>query len=364
MFFLYRIQVHCIIGPRLLIVMYEDPLHADCNLVCDGMSIKSSTIYNKTTGSFEGFVDFGCDIISDDENSVATEALVFMLVSLRKNWKYPIGYVLINKIDATNLHSLLSQALQYSVENNLKVYSITMDGTSTNLAAMKLFGCKLYDSGDVDGKFQFPGYSHDMFFIPGACHMIKLARNALADLCVLTTNNQSIEWKYISMLHEIQIKEGLKFANKLSNRHIEFQKLKMKVSIAAQTLSSSVADALEFLMKSGDSKFEKATATIEFIRVIDKLFDLLNSKNLLSNGFKKPLKKVDMNTWIGTIDSSIDYLRKLCNVYGTPLCKHRRKTFVIGFATALSSVKKLALYLLCKNENPYSFVLINFHKTT
>ena len=44
--------------------IYEDPLHADCNLVCDGMSIKSSTIYNKTTGSFEGFVDFGCDIIS------------------------------------------------------------------------------------------------------------------------------------------------------------------------------------------------------------------------------------------------------------------------------------------------------------
>ena len=64
-----------------------------------------------------------------------------------------------------------------------------------------------------------------------------------------------------------------------------------------------------------------------------------------------------MNTWIGTIDSSIDYLRKLCDVYGTPLCKHRRKTFVIGFTTALSSVKKLALYLLCKNENPYSFVL-------
>ena len=55
---------------------------------------------------------------------------------------------------------------------------------------------------------------------------IQLARNALADLCILTTNNQSIEWKYTSMLHEIQIKEGLKFANKLPNRHIEFQKLK------------------------------------------------------------------------------------------------------------------------------------------
>ena len=73
----------------------------------------------------------------------------------------------------------------------------------------------------------------------------------------------------------------------------------MKVSVAAQTLNSSVADALEFLMKSGDSKFENVSATKEFIRVIDKLFHLLNSQNLLSNGFKKPRKKVDMKKHMG-----------------------------------------------------------------
>ena len=75
-------------------------------------------------------------------------------------------------------------------------------------------------------------------------------------------------------------------------------------------------------MKSVDSKFENVSAATEFTRVINKLFDLLNSKNLLSNGFKKPLKKVDMNIWVGTIDSSIDYLRKLCDSYGTPFFKH------------------------------------------
>ena len=53
----------------------------------------------------------------------------------------------------------------------------------------------------------------------------------------------------------------------------------------------------------------------------------------------------------------MDYLRNLCDICGTPLLKHRRKTFVIGFIIALPSVKKLALHLLFKDENPYSFVL-------
>ena len=136
------------------------------------VKIKSSTIYNKETGCFEGFVNYGNGIIVDDENQIAADALVFMLVSLKKSWKYPIGYVLINGIDATNLHSLLSQALKYSAEHNLKMYCVTMDGTSTNFASMKIFGCKLNDpNGKVDGKFKFAPYSHILFFNPDAPHV-------------------------------------------------------------------------------------------------------------------------------------------------------------------------------------------------
>ena len=69
----------------------------------------------------------------------------------------------------------------------------------------------------------------------------------------------SIEWKYIYMLHGIQVKQGVKFANKLSDRHINYHRLKMKFNIAGQTLSSSMADAIEYLLKtgekSGDTKF-------------------------------------------------------------------------------------------------------------
>ena len=81
-------------------------------LLCDGMKIRSNVKYNKTTGSFEGFVNLGKDIVPSDEDVIATEAIVFMLVGWRGHWKYPIGYVLIDSISANNLHSLLNRALE------------------------------------------------------------------------------------------------------------------------------------------------------------------------------------------------------------------------------------------------------------
>ena len=81
------------------------------------MSIKYSVVYNKHTRHYEGYIDLGKDIVSD-EDEIAKEALVFMLVSYRGQWKYPVGHVLINKINAATLHHLLSQALDLCKSNN------------------------------------------------------------------------------------------------------------------------------------------------------------------------------------------------------------------------------------------------------
>lgn len=48
---------------------------------------------------------------------------------------------------------------------------------------------------------------------------------------------------------------SLKIANKIGSAHIEWKKNVMKVKLAAQTLSSSVADALEFLQSSNIEEF-------------------------------------------------------------------------------------------------------------
>ena len=60
---------------------------------------------------------------------------------------------------------------------------------------------------------------------------------------------------------------GLSFANKLKKKHILWTKHKMNVHLAAQTLSGSVVQAIEFLQdEAAVDEFQGSEATTEFIK--------------------------------------------------------------------------------------------------
>ena len=131
----------------------------------------------------------------------------------------------------------------------------------------------------------------------------------------------------------------------------------MKVRLAAQTFSSSVADALAFLQKNNDPDFQGVDGTIKFIRVVDRLFDLLNSRSPNGKGFKSPMRRDNINVWMSVIEHSIMYLVKLRDINGQLLLEHRRHTFVKGMVVAAKSAKSLAMDLLYQEVSPYSYVL-------
>lgn len=61
----------------------------------------------------------------------------------------------------------------------------------------------------------------------------------------------------------------------------------MKVKLASQFLSNSVENALLFCKDVLKLKeFEGCEATIHFIRIFNDAFDILNSRHLISYGFK------------------------------------------------------------------------------
>ena len=128
------------------------------------MSISSEIEFNNKTRTFDGFVDYGKGVVvsKDQDDTPAKDALVFiMLVSLRGNWKYPVGYVLIDGCDAATQHSLIRKALDLCLSYDIDVHAVTMDGTSTNFSSMRKFWCKLAGSLDsMTGKFNYPGFSH------------------------------------------------------------------------------------------------------------------------------------------------------------------------------------------------------------
>ena len=110
------------------------------------------------------------------------------------------------------------------------------------------------------------------------------------------------------------------------------------MSLAAQTLSRSIADALEFLEKDLYlSEFQGSESTVRFIRTIDSLFDILNSRNPNAEGFKAPLRLSNEENWRPFLLETVNYLLYLTDVGNIPLWTTPKKIPIFGFViTALS----------------------------
>jgi hypothetical protein len=116
----------------------------------------------------------------------------------------------------------------------------------------------------------------------------------------------------------------------------------MKVSIAAQTLSSSVADAIDFCREEMKLKqFKGSEATSSFIRLIDSLFDVMNSKNLLAKGFKSPMRECNEIFWKELFITASERLTQITDVSGRKLILSPRKTAFIGLITNIKSFSHL-----------------------
>jgi len=50
--------------------------------------------------NYLGYVDFGAGIDSD-KSDIASECLVFMLVSINERWKIPVGYFFVNHLNSS-----------------------------------------------------------------------------------------------------------------------------------------------------------------------------------------------------------------------------------------------------------------------
>jgi len=98
--------------------------------------------------------------------------------------------------------------------------------------------------------------------------MVKLARNTLVKNKTLISKEGAVKSSYIDQLFEVQNQLSLKFANKLSQAHVKWQNNKMKVKLAAQTLSASTADALHFLKNMQMDNFHNVDATVTFCRIM------------------------------------------------------------------------------------------------
>ena len=143
-------------------------------LIIDGMAIKKAIEYDQTAKSYTGFVDLGGSV-EDDNETPATEALVFMVSGLHGFWKVPLAYFLIRGISATIQTGLIIKALEYLHEIGIHIVALTLDGYQTNMATIRKLGCST-DPDNIETSFQHPSNGEPVFVFIDACHGLKLIR--------------------------------------------------------------------------------------------------------------------------------------------------------------------------------------------
>lgn len=318
-------------------------------LVFDAMSIRSEIKYDQKSDKYWGYVDYGGILVNDSE-TLATEVLIFQIVSFTTKFKIPIAYFLINKISAHIQAELLLAATRYLGDININVRSLTCDGTVTNIKSYELLGCD-FSLENMKTYFKHPQKDSRVYCLFDPPHMIKLSRNVFAETN-MSSEKGELNFGFVKKLHNLQDQEGLKLANKLSGTHVNFYGKKMNVRLAVQVLSSSVADSMDFLRCSGDSSFAGSEATVEYIRILDRIFDLFNCKQPFGKGFKSPMRIDNMHVWTNILNETREYLCKL-KIDGCPILQHRRKTPCLGLIIDTFSFSQLALDLLQKGILKY-----------
>lgn len=188
-----------------------------------------------------------------------------------------------------------------------------------------------------------PSTNDEICIFLDPAHMLKLVRNTIGDWGILyDAENNAIEWKYFKDLVQLQEDNGIHLATKIRRRHIHYFKEKMKVRLAAQLLSRSVADALLYCKTKNIQYFNNCNATITFCRHINDIFDFLNTRNFLSKlQHKRPLYLEHYEEMTDFINSSIKYLTTLKDRNHFPILTSSRKTGFNGLIVCLNSMSRL-----------------------
>uniref|UniRef100_A0A8C5BZB7 THAP-type domain-containing protein n=1 Tax=Gadus morhua TaxID=8049 RepID=A0A8C5BZB7_GADMO len=318
-----------------------------CALMLDEVAIRKHVEH--AAGRFHGYVDLGCGTV-DDSLPPAKGALVLMVVAINDSWKIPVAYFLIDGMTGEERANIISECLHRLHATGVRTVSLTCDGPSCHFSMLRALGATL-DVNNMRSSFAHPADPSQMVHVLlDVNHMLKLLRNTLADEGLLQTPNGEIRWKYIEELNKLQ--EMFKMA------HVRWEKQKMKVKLAAQVFSSSVADALEYCNTQLHlPQFSGCEETVKFLRTIYAAFDVLNSRNPLGKGFKAPMRISNKDRVQEILLKAQRSLLELKDSKGRLVHLGPRKTCVVGFIASCASAWNIFLEVVIQPNAPCSYLL-------
>ncbi|XP_070545584.1 uncharacterized protein [Ptychodera flava] len=269
-------------------------------LLQDEIRIKEDLVYDKHSGELIGFVNLdsvGNDLLNyqeriqasfdsstaDSNLRLARYMLCLMVRGIATNFKFAFAHFPTYGITADELFSIMWRGVEYLEQAGVMVLATTCDGASPNRKFFKLHrqhnaprDTLVYSTVNP-----FASEPRKLFFISDPPHLIKTARNCFANSYShkrsrrMWRNHKDISWLHIVNLYEQQSAGLYRTVMKLTRSHVHLTSFSvMRVNLAAQVLSRSVANAIEA------SGCQQVTETVKFIRMFNKFFDCLNVRSI------------------------------------------------------------------------------------
>ena len=179
-------------------------------------------------------------------------------------------------------------------------------------------------------------------------HLLKNIRNNLIK-SNYKYDDVEVKWEYVLDFYNKDKDMSIRMAPKLTQKHVALPPFTaMRVNIAAQTLSHSVAAGIQTLCALNYLP-EDASATAEFIETMDQLFNTFNSASTKStHKFKHALS--NSSGHLSFLDSCLRFLSKLKTNNGASI------PCIVGWQISIWCLKHLWKDL---QKNGFKFLLTN-----
>lgn len=310
------------------------------NVMLDDMAVRRHSQYNPSTMKFDGFIDLGRKIEDQNNLPLAKEALVFLVSGVNEDFKIPVAYFLSNGLTGTERSDITYNVLKRLSGIGVETVAIIFDGLRANISMCVEMGAN-FDQGC--GYILDPGdKNRRIYVIFDAAHMLKLSRNCVGSKNIIDSEGGIIEWKYFCLLYEAQHNLPWNLGNKLTKAHMQWDKRKMCVKTAGETMSNSVADSMEF-MKQECEQFKNVDPTIKYVRMINDVFDIMNSTGKEGKtGFKRPITDSTAGEFFDRFEEAMEYIRGL-RIAGekVPILHSMSRTAFFGFYNNMLNFKSI-----------------------
>lgn len=305
-----------------------------CALIFDEMAIKKHLQWSCVQKKFVGTISHGFRPESTDV-PLAKEALVFMVNGINFNITIPLAYYFIKRLKSDEKIVLLKSIISAIRSCGVRVLSLTFDNLADNILMCRLIGSNVKDEDNYEPYFYLPGDERKIYLIIDPCHILKLARNILGNNKIMYYGDGKIGWNFFESLEELRINGNLRHIHKMTKKHMQYTKFKMNVRFASETLSNSVADSMQMLMRLGQDGFAECSTTIQYIRYINDAFDIMNTKDTeKENVFKQAINPKNEEAVFTFFNKLIDYLKQLRFADGTRIistpCRAAFRGFIIN----------------------------------